>query len=841
MRLLSGIEVIEKDGPSQGDVHSDASRGAIMPFKLPRILCGSCGKRHVSGVPCGPLRKDWDASKHPRGEPGNAGEFGPGGGGTSSPTSTPSTNERVEGDDPNAPVHTSDVNEAARILGQGGRVELDQPDEVSTLLVKLKALTDDAISHGEKAPNYNLCGVTVKGTNLFCAESKNVPRVKMPQLTGHPIAGSLADSLPKDKRGNVDLSSAFRDHLTKGLGIKVTDTTAKASHLRASQNELNGAKVAGIFQARHEGTYDEAPLWTSRDNYIIDGHHRWASVVADGIGEGQDDLDIPITQADIGITDMLAEANAFAKKWGIAQADASGKYVTAPDPTPDDKTAGSVIDKAMANGGISWHPGDGSEPTDGYMVAVQGHSRILPDTTSDEEMVSALKDYVREKQDLFRANPNMHVGLWHDEEHHELTFDPSEHVADQDQATQLGRDRNQQSIWSVKNGTTIDTGGTGDRDQDQPRVGKAARGRERGRAGRLGQGHGGQGPPASLAPATSCLPVVLLARLEADGGRVRGSDQPARRDAPGVQRADQGNGLRLGLIKAFNADEARDPTGKWTVTGGASPLKAKDAKKLAKEIEDQDGMPELSEVARRAAGQHLAVARDSGGKVHGVITWKDTGKTGEPIYGRSLRAATQRQGIGKALMKRMAQDAHTKGKEIHLTQAVTGAVKYYEDMGAKTLHPDKPGLKEMVFDHAAVAKLADDRPAPERPAGIKVYRGLSDVGAAALRRGEMGHGMVGSGVYTSTSPSHAAIYGKGDNHHVMSGTIVGKIMPDDDLPRDLPEEYQGPKGRHELGYANDHGYDGVKYGSIIAVNRPEAVQWDDKTMTADEAEALGKP
>ena len=202
-------------------------------------------------------------------------------------------------------------------MGDGKHVELAQPRMVSTLLDKLKALTDDAIAKGDKAPIYNLCGVSVQGSNLFCAQSKGVPRVEMPQLTGKAVPGSESDKMPRDKRGNVDVSAAFRTHLEHDLGIKVSDTHEGASYLKASQDELNGAKVAMLFNARRQGTYDEIPIFVSKDNYIIDGHHRWASAVADGYGEDQPDIDMPVMRVDMGITQLLEEADKFTTAIGI--------------------------------------------------------------------------------------------------------------------------------------------------------------------------------------------------------------------------------------------------------------------------------------------------------------------------------------------------------------------------------------------------------------------------------------------------------------------------------------------------------------------------------------------
>ena len=38
-------------------------------------------------------------------------------------------------------------------------------------------MVDDAISKGEKAPNINLCQITVPGTNLYCDDNLGIPGV----------------------------------------------------------------------------------------------------------------------------------------------------------------------------------------------------------------------------------------------------------------------------------------------------------------------------------------------------------------------------------------------------------------------------------------------------------------------------------------------------------------------------------------------------------------------------------------------------------------------------------------------------------------------------------------
>jgi hypothetical protein len=80
-------------------------------------------------------------------------------------------------------IHTTNVHDAARALYEGKQVALKQPREVATLLQHLGQISKVMIKLGGKAPNLNLCNVSVSGSNLFCKESKGIPRVQMLQLT----------------------------------------------------------------------------------------------------------------------------------------------------------------------------------------------------------------------------------------------------------------------------------------------------------------------------------------------------------------------------------------------------------------------------------------------------------------------------------------------------------------------------------------------------------------------------------------------------------------------------------------------------------------------------------
>lgn len=124
-----------------------------------------------------------------------------------------------------------------------------------------------------------------------------------------------------------------------------------------------------------------------------------------------------------------------------------------------------LIASARESGGFTWHPGTTTMPTTGFVVAVQGHSAIHPDTVlSDERSVRAVADYLKANKDAFTSNPAMHLGGWVDTEHHEFVLDMSEVVSTHDEAVTLGRERNQQAVWDIAAQSEVTVGGTGDRE-----------------------------------------------------------------------------------------------------------------------------------------------------------------------------------------------------------------------------------------------------------------------------------------------------------------------------------------------------------------------------------------
>ena len=191
-------------------------------------------------------------------------------------------------------IHTSNVHDAARALSENRKVELKQPKQVSTLIHELGKLAKAAERAGKTAPTFNLCNVTVEDTNLFCAESKGIPRVQMPQLT-------------------KEQTKEFLKHLEKE-GYKVKRGKEDAANLRATQDELNGAKVAAtIDKMRKDPDVRRRRMVISSDDYILDGHHHWAADIGIDAADNvlRDDKRVRIARVNIPIIKLLKEAEKF--------------------------------------------------------------------------------------------------------------------------------------------------------------------------------------------------------------------------------------------------------------------------------------------------------------------------------------------------------------------------------------------------------------------------------------------------------------------------------------------------------------------------------------------------
>jgi hypothetical protein len=223
------------------------------------------------------------------------------------------------------------IKDAIERLGKGQGIQFERPDQVVTLLHKLRAVVKEAAERGQKAKVYDLCKVYVKGTNLFCEHNVHIPRDQMPQLKGIPRPGSLADAMRHEKNGKVDLTFAYLSELGKH-GIGVEKTTVRADHLRAAQNQIDGAKVAKILHEYERDGIPDRAFYVSKDHYIVDGHHHYAAQVALQLAVGKSEtIRMQVYRVNEKILPLLQRTKDYTVRMGIG-AQAIGKMVKAFEP-----------------------------------------------------------------------------------------------------------------------------------------------------------------------------------------------------------------------------------------------------------------------------------------------------------------------------------------------------------------------------------------------------------------------------------------------------------------------------------------------------------------------------
>ena len=99
----------------------------------------------------------------------------------------------------------------------------------------------------------------------------------------------------------------------------------------------------------------------------------------------------------------------------------------------------------LKQGGCSIQPYYGGKtPEGGYMVALQGHERII--SVENFTSIEVVK-YLEEHSKLLMENPHLYLGTWVNEG--KVYLDLSENVQDLSVALQRGKERNQLAIFNI--------------------------------------------------------------------------------------------------------------------------------------------------------------------------------------------------------------------------------------------------------------------------------------------------------------------------------------------------------------------------------------------------------
>lgn len=290
-------------------------------------------------------------------------------------------------------------------------IEKQDLEKFNTDISKVQKIVADAKAKGEKAPNINLCDVTVPGTNLYCDDNLGIPRDQMPQFKGKPVPGSKAEKMPLNKDGEVDTEPVFREML-KQKGITTTQTEVAADKLKATQSELGGDKVIGMMGALEKDPNNPGitgPVYVSRDGFVIDGHHRWAAIAAYNAKYPEKQIPMKCEVIDMDIKDAIPMCNKFAEEIGIAakkQGETTGKAgEEQPKDEPKKVSSFTKLTDKIKNKISKWQEGEKEFFEKGYYKAGAEPRRTLGQAIKDKAKgaIKAIKQGAKHEIEEFKT------------------------------------------------------------------------------------------------------------------------------------------------------------------------------------------------------------------------------------------------------------------------------------------------------------------------------------------------------------------------------------------------------------------------------------------------------
>lgn len=349
----------------------------------------------------------------------------------------------------------------------------------------------------DRKDNPDLTNLEIVGTRFFTRDNLGIMRNKMPQVPS-------------------DTKEQFISAMEK-LGVKVTKDTVDPQKMHPIQAEISASKSGQIMKRMSkEGTgigQDSRYIVVSKDDYVIDGHHRWAAALFLSFQDAG--IRLPAIRVDMNHDDLIKATLAWnnavgikpiglgqenkrqdVKKMlefikvvqiGIINATVVDKHLAGQhdqsthgrrfNTTVSGETSGSILERVKEYGGLSAKLTDGSEPPDGYMVARDSSkfgtvvsATDFFDPSKGAKILGAF--LIKNKQEL--GSGRAYLGVWHEKikivdgvevaipaSEQKVHLDVTDRIVGKDKAISLGRRRNQISIWDVVNFDEIQTGGTG--------------------------------------------------------------------------------------------------------------------------------------------------------------------------------------------------------------------------------------------------------------------------------------------------------------------------------------------------------------------------------------------
>lgn len=120
------------------------------------------------------------------------------------------------------------------------------------------------------------------------SKTMGIDRKEMPQIDGKHM-------------------SDFTSYL-KNNGVSSSKKKMDPNKLKATQHQFHKEKIKSLMDYMDSGNYDEKPILVSKDNYVMDGHHRWLAHKNAG-------KEVSIQHVDAKAKDLIAMMHDYPKSY----------------------------------------------------------------------------------------------------------------------------------------------------------------------------------------------------------------------------------------------------------------------------------------------------------------------------------------------------------------------------------------------------------------------------------------------------------------------------------------------------------------------------------------------
>jgi hypothetical protein len=152
--------------------------------------------------------------------------------------------------------------------------------------------------------------------NTLAASPGYHPNIAGLKLMGHPILNP-DKNLGIKREDMPQIPTAEREAFLASLPATNKAVNLDPRKLNPVQAQIDGHKTALFLKQSMAGTDRFRPPLVSRDGYVIDGHHNWASrVIQTYVDPWGPDL-MPARQVDMGHEELLSAAHVYAAKHGF--------------------------------------------------------------------------------------------------------------------------------------------------------------------------------------------------------------------------------------------------------------------------------------------------------------------------------------------------------------------------------------------------------------------------------------------------------------------------------------------------------------------------------------------